>query len=255
MENAVKTDLTRIGLYTIMINRPEKRNAINFEVMEGLDEALKQAEQDPAIKAVVIRGAGKQAFCAGGDLKEFHVLKTAAEAHVMLSRMGSLLYRLLTIQKPTIAYINGIAVGGGCEIAAACDIRVAHSSAKLGFVQGNQGITTGWGGASILFEKMPVSSALTLLLGGEIHTAEKAKELGFIDYMISENLNGGWESLQKKILNKESAVLTAYKKLLVQKWETSMLSDRIHAEIEECSRLWETDVHLDAVKMFREKSK
>ncbi|MBM7692377.1 enoyl-CoA hydratase/carnithine racemase [Peribacillus deserti] len=253
MENSVKTDLSRSGLLTIIINRPEKRNAINFEVMDGLELALELAEQDSSIKAVMIRGEGNQAFCAGGDLKEFHVLKTADDALVMLSRMGSILYRLLTFHKPTIANINGTAVGGGCEIAAACDIRLADRTAKLGFVQGNQGITTGWGGASILYEKLPVRAAFELLLGADVHTAEKAKELGFIDYIISENQDEGWDSLQSRLLSKEAPVLMAYKNLLVKKWEASGLLARINEEIKECSRLWETDVHFDAVKRFMDK--
>ncbi|WP_409292103.1 enoyl-CoA hydratase/isomerase family protein [Peribacillus sp. SCS-37] len=246
----MKTDLAENGLFRIVINRPERRNAVNFEVMSGLKDALETAEKERVIKAVLIRGAGDAAFCSGGDLKEFHSLETEAEAYEMLSKMGSIVLRLLTLKKPTIAFMNGAAVGGGCEIAAACDIRVAVPGIKLGFVQGNQGITTGWGGASILYEKLPASACLRLLLSGQVFTAAAARDLGFIDYILDSGESGEWKDYLDALLNKESGVLSGYKKLLISKWEEGNLHGRIHEEIAECSRLWVSEPHMEAVRRF-----
>ncbi|WP_409294474.1 enoyl-CoA hydratase/isomerase family protein [Peribacillus sp. SCS-26] len=246
----MKTDLCENGLFRIIINRPERRNAVNYDVMAGLKEALETAEKERSIKAVLIRGEGDAAFCSGGDLKEFHSLGTKADAYEMLSEMGSIVFRLLTLKKPTIAFLNGAAVGGGCEIAAACDIRVAVPGIKLGFVQGNQGITTGWGGATILYEKLPVSACLRLLLSGQILTAGTARDLGFIDFVLDSVESGEWADYLNALLNKEPEVLSAYKRLLIRKWEEGNLHVRIQEEIAECSRLWVSEAHMEAVGRF-----
>ena len=158
------------GYLLFTINRSEKRNAINFDVMEGLAEAITRASS-PDIKALVITGKDDRAFCSGGDLSVFHLLHTKEEAYPMLSKMANILYSLLTLPVPTIALINGIAIGGGCELAAACDFRVARDGINAGFVQGKQAITTGWGGGSILAEKLQAPIAMKLLLEAEVQTA------------------------------------------------------------------------------------
>lgn len=102
------------GCLLFTINRPEKRNAINFDVMDGLSEAINRTKK-PGVKALIITGAGEDAFSSGGDLSIFHQLKTEEEAYGMLSKMSNILYRLLTLPKPTIALINGTAVGGAAN--------------------------------------------------------------------------------------------------------------------------------------------
>ncbi|RDI47567.1 enoyl-CoA hydratase/isomerase family protein [Falsibacillus pallidus] len=232
------------------INRPEKRNAVNYEVMDGLEEAISLADQDEAIKIMAITGEGEKAFCSGGDLSEFHGLKTEEEAFWMLSRMGGILYRLAVLPKPTLAVINGSAVGGGCEIAAACDFRIASINSKMGFIQGNLGITTGWGGASLLFERIQASDALKLLCESSIKDVHGLKEIGFIqeisDFWSEEKI----VEFTQQMLQKETAVLSAYKSSLVQKWKVTGLKDRIYQEIKNCSVLWESDAHHKAVDRF-----
>ena len=105
------------GIAKFTIDRPEMRNAINYAVMEGLEKFLDQIEENPEVAYAVITGAGDRAFCSGGDLSEFHSLRTADEAYPMLSKMAGLLYRVATLPMPVIALVNGTAVGGGCEIA------------------------------------------------------------------------------------------------------------------------------------------
>ena len=167
------------GILLFTINRPEKRNAIDFEVMAGLERAIEMAG-DNDVKVFAITGAGDQAFCSGGDLTAFHMLKTEEQAYGMLSRMAGILYKLLVLPKPTIAILNGSSVGGGCEIASSCDFRIGKEGIKAGFIQGNLAITTGWGGGTLLMEKLPQSNALKMLLDARIHTGDELLELGFL---------------------------------------------------------------------------
>ena len=120
-------------------------------VMVGVEEFNEQVKIEYAIHVAVLTGEGNEAFFAGGDLSEVHKLRTAQETFPILSSMADLLYKLSTLPMPVIALVNGVAVGGGCEIAMACDYRLISSKAKAGFIQGTLSITTGWGGATLLF--------------------------------------------------------------------------------------------------------
>ncbi|MDR7076395.1 enoyl-CoA hydratase/carnithine racemase [Neobacillus niacini] len=242
----VKRDM---GYLLFTINRSEKRNAINYDVMNGLTEAVSLAK-DPAIKALVITGEGDRAFCSGGDLSVFHQLETKEEAYTMLSKMSQILYSLLTLSKPTIALINGTAIGGGCELAAACDFRLAREGIKAGFVQGKQAITTGWGGGSILLEKLPSGRSMKLLMEAEIQTADYLREMGFIDHIYSHNPIAACEAYLEKLLAVELSVLESYKMMWIKRWEESKLRERIDNEVRNCSVLWESESHHKYVQNF-----
>lgn len=249
LNQTVLVEKNESGYMKVTLNRPEKRNAVSYQLMEELEAAIDQAAQDKSVKVLVITGMGERAFCSGGDLSEFHSLHTEEEAYGMLSKMGPILYKLNTLDKPTVALLNGSAVGGGCEIATAADFRIAKKGIKLGFVQASLGITTGWGGASLLLEKIPSQSAMKLLLNGTFYTAEEAQQLGFIDQLIEGDLEE-WESFVDTILTRDLGVLRAYKQLLISKWEDTNLKGRMEKEIRECSRLWETEAHHQAVANF-----
>lgn len=231
------------------IHRKEKRNAINYQVMEGLSKAIREAELSD-IKALVITGVGDHAFCSGGDLSVFHALHTKEEAYPMLSRMANILYSLLTLSKPTVALLNGTAIGGGCELAAACDFRLARKGIKAGFVQGKQAITTGWGGGSILAEKLPAAVAMKMLMEAEVQSAEALKELGFIDALYQHDAMIACKDFLGKMISHHSTVSQSYKKIWVRKWEESKLRERIEAEVVNCACLWESEAHHDYVKTF-----
>src|SRR5690554_2130124 len=121
------------GILLFTITREDKRNAINFEVMEGLTLAIERAKEAD-VKILAITGEGDKAFCSGGDLSVFHELRTDEKAYEVLSKMGNILYQLTMLEKPTAAILNGLSLGGGCEIAAACDFRIGKKGIEAGFI-------------------------------------------------------------------------------------------------------------------------
>jgi enoyl-CoA hydratase/carnithine racemase len=236
------------------ISRPERRNAIDYDVMEGLRQALYRVKQDFGIKMFMITGEGEKAFCSGGDVEAFHGLKSKREAYEMLNEMGMLLYELLTLPKPTLALLNGTAVGGGGELAIACDIRLAAPHSEIGFIQGNLGITTGWGGGSILMEKILPQDALTMLYSARLLSAEEAKEIRYVQEVLQkERLMEQAQAYCRNILDKSPDVLVSYKQMTLEKWEAVNMKGRIQSEIERCAALWEKDEHHQAVEAFTRK--
>ncbi|NSL50765.1 enoyl-CoA hydratase/isomerase family protein [Calidifontibacillus erzurumensis] len=241
------------GIVWLTINRMEKRNAIDYEVMDIFKATIDEVAANKDDKVLVITGAGNRAFCSGGDLSVFHNLHTKDEAYAMLSKMGEILYSLMTLPKPTVALLNGTAIGGGCEVATACDFRLANENVKFGFVQGKLGITTGWGGASMLFEKLPYDKAMTLLMTAKQYSAREGYELGFIHKLFDENeIREQCEAYLAPYLSQSTGVLEAYKNAAIRKWKEVNLRERMFLEIEQCAVLWESDEHHEAVKAFLE---
>jgi enoyl-CoA hydratase len=243
---------TTTNLLIFTINRKDIRNAIDYEVMQGLKEAIEMVKKDLSIKALLITGSGNDAFCSGGDLSVFHELHTKDEAYTMLSKMGHILYDLMTLNRPTVAILNGTAIGGGCELATACDFRLAVGGSKFGFVQGRLGITTGWGAGTILLEKMPFDKASYLLYSAQTFAAEMGEEQGFIHKVLS---GPNWKDeaiqwIEKLLQNSSSSVLSSYKEIAINKWVLSNVKGRMLQEVTQCSVLWESEEHHEAVKSF-----
>lgn len=253
---SVTVEQEKNGIVWFTICRPEKRNAIHYEVMDRLQETIEMVEKSETAKVLVITGEGEEAFCSGGDLSVFHQLTTKEEAYSMLAKMGNILYSLLTLSKPTVALINGTAIGGGCELATACDFRYAKKGVRIGFVQANLAITTGWGGATMLFEKMPYDEALHLLLCANMICAEEAEKRGWIHRCLSSSdLKEECRQLLMPYLEKSSSVLSAYKQAATAKWKTKEFYERFFAEIERCATLWEGPEHEQAVQAFLTKKR
>lgn len=244
------------GLVQLMINRPEKRNAIDYDVMEALDQVLTEINENEEDKLVIVRGVGTEAFCSGGDLSIFHGLRTKDEAYSMLSKMGEILFKLFFLEKPTVAALNGTAVGGGCEIATACDFRIASSHVKVGFVQGTLGITTGWGGSTMLIERFKKQTAMEMLMTCQRYSAKQAFELGFIQRIFDEDKPFD-EAIMHYInpfIRQSTSVLAAYKKRWIDQFDKDEVKARFKREIDECSTLWASDEHHEAVERFLSKN-
>ncbi|MER2169328.1 MAG: enoyl-CoA hydratase/isomerase family protein [Psychrobacillus psychrodurans] len=238
------------------INRPDIHNAINFNVLAGFKQLVAEVNTNKEIKLVVITGAGEKSFCSGGDLSIFHELKTAEESYAMLSAVAKELYKVATLEVPTIALINGTAVGGGCEIATLCDFRLVKKEAKCGFIQGKLAITSGWGGGTYLLEKgIGYDKALKMLVEATPYNSAELLAMGWATEVFEGDKMLALQDFISKMIIPHSTVLKAYKKQAIRKWEHSKLFERIMEEVKECSVLWEADVHHDAVNSFLTKKK
>lgn len=242
------------GYLLFTINRPEKRNAVDYDIIEGLNEAVKQAANSN-VKALVITGAGDKAFCSGGDLSVFHQLRTEEEAYGMLAKMGKVLTDLFLLPIPTVALMNGTAVGGGCELASACDFRIARQGVKAGFVQGKLAITTGWGGGTMIQEKMLHGNGLKMLIEAELYDTDTLMELGFLHDTFSDQAEAGRLLLMERFLQLDRGVLEAYKQVSIRKWKSMGIVERIEAEIRNCAKLWAREEHHMQVEKFNNKKK
>lgn len=243
---------TKEEVMTFTIDRPEIRNAINEEVMHGFEELVERATTELP-RLVIITAAGDRAFCSGGDLSVFHALETEDEAYPMLKRMGDVLYKIKTLPVPVAALVNGTAVGGGCEIATACDYRLVRSHVRAGFIQGTLAITSGWGGGTYLFEALQHDHALKMLSEARLYTAEELLENGWATAIIRED--GDIEDFIASFQNVLPEVHRAYKEIAVRKWHGANLKERVGAEIWRCAQLWASKAHHEAVARFLEKSK
>ncbi|QOV10721.1 enoyl-CoA hydratase/isomerase family protein [Viridibacillus arvi] len=244
------------GVLTFTIDRPERRNAINDEVMEGFKKVITYVHNHDTVRFFVITGAGDHAFCSGGDLAEFHSLTTEKQAFGMLSKMAKILYDLATLPVPTIALVNGAAVGGGCEIATACDFRLVASEAKCGFIQGTLAITSGWGGGTYLFERgLRHDRALKMLVDAKAYPAGLLYEIGWAMRVFEGDKEVAIETFIEDMRKVHPSVHKAYKEMELRKWREMGLFDRVMEEVHTCAKLWESDAHHEAVNRFLSKSK
>jgi enoyl-CoA hydratase len=171
------------GVAMLVIDRPGARNALALQTMDELDEAIETVRLQRA-RVLVIRGAGDKAFCAGGDIKELEGMRSESEAAAMAHRMRATLDRLPQLAIPVIAGLNGDALGGGAELAIACDIRIAVEHARVGFPQITLGIMPAWGASERLAALVGRARALSILLGGQPVAAGDALQLGLVEMVV-----------------------------------------------------------------------
>jgi enoyl-CoA hydratase len=172
------------GIALVTINRPDKRNALNAVVRREIVEALDQLRADRDVRVVVLTGADDRAFIAGADITEF-AERTATEQRAAMT--GRRLFEeIASFPRPTIAMINGFALGGGCEVALACDLRVATRSARLGQPEIRLGLLPGGGGTQRLPRLVGPGRAMRLILTGEIIDATEAERIGLVDWVVED---------------------------------------------------------------------
>lgn len=168
----------------VTINRPDARNAVNAAVHIGIGEALEIAEGNSDIRVVVLTGAGETAFCAGTDLKAMARGESNWPDDRRQKRWGWAGFVRHPISKPVIAAVNGFALGGGTELALACDLVIAAENAKFGLPEVKRGIIAAAGGAFRLVQQLPPKIAMELLLTGDTFSAQRALELGFANRVV-----------------------------------------------------------------------
>ena len=192
---------TSDGVATITVSRPEKLNALNAEVLDGLRAAFERARDDAATGAVILTGAGDKAFVAGADIAALAAIDSPSTARELAKRGQSLTRLMETLGKPVIAAINGYALGGGCELALACTLRLAAEGAKIGQPEVKLGLIAGYGGTQRLPRLVGEGRALELLLTGEPVDAAEAFRIGLVNRVVPrERLLEECRALAKKIM-------------------------------------------------------
>ena len=193
-----------VGIMTI--SRPEALNALNSQVLSDLDAALDQAERDEEVYVVILTGEGRS-FVAGADIAEMKEF-SAIDGKRFGVRGGNVFLKLENLSKPVIAAVNGFALGGGCELAMACDIRLASEKAKFGQPEVGLGITPGFGGTQRLPRIVGVSKAMELILTGKTIGAQEAKAIGLVSevYPPEELMGKAMEMAQAICANAQIAV-------------------------------------------------
>lgn len=232
----------------LTVNRPEVRNALNLEAMDEFAAAVERAHSQPSLLALIVTGAGK-AFISGGDLAELHGYRSEADALKMITLMGDALDRLEALPCLTIAAIEGPARGGGCEVALACDWRVAAEDSDLGFVQIRLGLMTGWGGAARLARIVGYARALDLLTLGRVVTASEANHMGIVTHIAppDEALKSAID-VADALAQYDPNAIRAYKRTLKAAWNSA--SEANATERAEFPKLWASEAHAEAVKEF-----
>jgi enoyl-CoA hydratase len=163
----------------VTFNRPKVLNAVNARTFDELDEVVRTVERDRGVKALVLTGAGEKAFVAGADIAVMSTM-TPAEARAFAERAHGILERLELLPVPTVAAVNGFALGGGCEIALACDLVYASENARFGQPEVNLGIIPGFGGTQRLTRRVGRMRALEMVLTGDHYDAARAREMGLV---------------------------------------------------------------------------
>ncbi|MCU0382949.1 MAG: enoyl-CoA hydratase-related protein [Cyclobacteriaceae bacterium] len=189
--------LNNLGLITI--SRPEALNALNTNILKELENLFESLRENSAIRGVLITGEGEKSFVAGADIKELSTLKP--EEATALSAQGHRIFHAIEhFTKPVIAVVNGFALGGGCELAMACHIRIATANAKFGLPEVNLGLIPGYGGTQRLAQLVGRAKAFELAMTAQMVTATEAKELGLANH-VCENKIAALE-LATSLLNK-----------------------------------------------------
>ena len=240
----------------LTINRPEARNAMNREVWDGLVKAWKDVGDNPDIWAAIVTATGDKAFSSGQDLKEMAEWMAIPENKrppMPLPEVNPM--RGMQVWKPFIAAINGLCIGGGLELAMACDLRVAASTARLGLAEVKSAVIPGNSGSQKLPRLIPFAKALELLMTGDLMEAEEACRLGLVNKVVPfDQLMPEAEALANRICENGPLAVRAVKELAYRGIEMS-LADGLRLELEIGARLSKSEDSMEGPRAFTEKRK
>lgn len=240
------------GIGLITINRPKVLNALNSEVYSELGHLINEFSQDREVKVIIITGSGEKAFAAGADIVEMKE-KSPAEARGWARKNGETLDKIESLDKPVIAAINGFALGGGCELAMACDLRIASENARFGQLEINLGIIPGSGGTQRLSRLIGIAKAKELVFTGEMISAKEALEIGLINKVVSSSsLMEEAKKMAKKMVNK-GAIALAQAKSAINRSIDADLATGLAYEIECFAHCFATEDQKEGFSAFLEK--
>ena len=177
---------TEDGVCIVKINRPEKLNAMNTDVAKEIIKTFQQLDKDDNVKVIILTGQGDKAFSAGADIE--YMSQISADESEVYAKLGQELTETVeNVSKPTIAAVNGFALGGGCELAMSCDIRIASDNAKFGQPEVTIGIPPGWGGTQRLMRIVGIAKAKEIVFTGKAINASAAKEIGLVNHVFEQS--------------------------------------------------------------------
>ena len=230
----------------VTINRPEKRNALSLTLLDELGSTFREHSKSD-IKCAVLTGAGKRCFAAGGDLKELDAIRSEADTRAMSARGHAALDAIRYFPVPVIGALNGLALGGGAELAMACDIRIAAAQAELGLIQSQLNVTTAWGGGIDLINAVGNSAALALLCSGKRLSAAEALRMCLFE-AVAEPDNNFDEFINEFVRGYTSKGLNV---LRTYKATAAARRKRLHDELTDIARegfisAWTNEDHWEA---------
>ena len=240
------------GVLIITINRPSKLNSMTLEMLDLISQYLEEAKRDSDTKAVLFKGAGDRAFCAGADITQFPTLTTIGARKV--SEAGHRTYiKMQEVQKPVIAAINGYCLGGGNELIQFCDFRLASEKARFSQPEVNLGLMPGWGGTYMLPILVGPTAAMDLILTGRRIDAEEAKNIGLVTHVYPvEEFDAKVDEFVKALVEGPPISIRAMKKLVTNDPD---LKDALRAEAEAFADLWNYSDLKEGIAAFGERRK
>lgn len=252
--NELSTDTAQLqshkkdGVLVLRINRPEQRNPLSLDVLNSLRKVLETEARANDIKLAVITGAGDKSFAAGGDLKELMSVRSHEAAIDMSDQARHALDSIRRFPVPVIAAINGDALGGGLELAMACDFRIMSDTARVAFLQGRLNLSTGWGGGTDSLNKLPISTALELMCSREMLNGQRALQLGLCNRVASHaDLMKSVSEFASPMLQQTVAVLRSFKAMAIAKARGDSREQMLALETELFADNWVHDDHWEAV--------
>ena len=240
---------------TIAIDRPESSNALSLALIKELLEVLSEYEDNHEIKSVVITGTGNKCFAAGGDIKELYEVRSEKAIESMIAIGRRTIDKIRYYPVPVLALMNGHALGGGAELAIACDYRVAAERATFGFVHSTLNITTAWGGIIDLIDIVGNRKALLTLIEGKALTTSEAYKIGILDSVCPnvEDATRDIKNIQKRINNCSSSIIRA-NKLIINEHKRTIHKGLKEFENREFKRSWSSEEHWESMNKLFSKS-
>ncbi len=228
-------------------------NALNQATLQGLDQALDELAQDASIKVVILTGAGSMAFVAGADIKEVSKLSSPEDAQNMSLLGQKVFMKLQNLDKPVIAAINGVCLGGGLELAMSCHMRVSGDRARFGQPEIALGIIPGWGGTQRLPRLIGKAKATEWILSGEVYTAQESHRLGLLNMVVPQDqVLKAAKDLARKISSKGGVAIKQSLKAIEQGLNTDLASG-MQIEAEAFAQIAQTADAKEGVSAFLEK--
>jgi len=218
------------GVCIVKINRPTKLNAMNIDVAREIISTFQQLDKDDSVKVIVLTGEGDKAFSAGADIE--YMSKISADESEVYAKLGQEVTGTIeNVSKPTIAAVNGFALGGGCEVAMSCDIRIASDNARMGQPEVTIGIPPGWGGTQRLMRIVGIAKAKELVYTGKMIKADEAKEIGLVNNVVPlESLMDEVMSMAKTIAS-NATLAVRMSKIAINKGRNADLDTGLGVEL------------------------